>query len=59
LNNLGVSSTWSSLTGVISGSSGGVGTSLDWGNAADAVTATLDYGNVADAVTASNDWGGI
>jgi len=59
VNNLGVRSGWNTILGAVVGSSGGVTTTNDWGNVADAVTTSLDWGNVADAPTAFEDWGEV
>jgi len=59
VNGIGVRSDWASLTGVISGSSGGVGTTDDWGAVTGGVTTTDDWGAVTGSVTTTDDWGGI
>ena len=61
VSSLGVNvrSRWSTLINCIIGSSGGVGTTQDWGSVADAVGPTFDYGLVTDAVGTTNDWGSV
>ena len=59
INNIGVKSSWSGLSGVFSGSSGGVSSSTDYGLITDAVTTSVDYGLITDAVTATDDFGGV
>jgi hypothetical protein len=58
-NSLGVRSGWVTLEGAIVGSSGGVGTTIDWGSAADSVSATIDWGSAADSVSTFEDWGSV
>lgn len=56
-NNLLVRSNWSTITGAIVGTSGGVVNSQDWGSVADAPTGSQDWGFVYDAPTGTQDWG--
>lgn len=57
-NNLGVRSSWVTITEAIVGTSGGVTTFNDWGSVADSPGSPIfDWGNVADAPTTSYDWG--
>lgn len=55
-NNLGVRSGWVTIENAIIGSSGGVGTTNDWGSVADSPSPSLDWGSVADAPTSFEDW---
>lgn len=57
VNSLGVRSSYTSLLAFTVGSSGGVGTTNDWGNWTDAIGAYNDYGNWTDAVGTTDDWG--
>ena len=61
VNNIGVRSEWQPLTGVISGSAGGITFSENYGAfVSDSVTASDDYGAfVSDAVTSSDEYGGF
>jgi hypothetical protein len=59
INSLGVRSNWTELDHAIIGSSGGVGTTNDWGSVADAVGPTNDWGSAADPVGTTNDWGSV
>lgn len=56
-NNLGVRSGWSTLFGILVGSSGGVTINYDWDFVYNPVTTNLDWGNVFDAPSVFNDWG--
>lgn len=56
-NNLGVRSNWVTIEGAIAGSSGGVGSTDDWGSVAAGVTTSDDWGSVASGVTTDDDWG--
>jgi hypothetical protein len=55
--NLGVRSNWSTLEGVIVGTSGGVTISNDWGFVYDAVTINEDWDLVTNAATVQDNWG--
>lgn len=59
VNMLGAHSNWVTITNALIGSSGGVISTLDWGQVADAVGSFNDYGAVADPVGATNDWGSV
>lgn len=59
VNNIGVRSSWATLGGVVSGSSGGVTVTKDWGSVASAVVNSEDWGSVASAVVTYDDWGGV
>lgn len=52
-----IRSSWVTLTGAIAGSSGGVGTTNDWGNWTEALGPTIDYGEWVSSPGATNDWG--
>lgn len=57
VNSLGVRSGWNTIEGAIAGSSGGVGTTLDYGLVTEIPASTfLDYGSVADAPTTFEDY---
>lgn len=57
-NNLGVRSGWVTILGAIVGSSGGIGTTLDWGLVTETPPAVFnDWGSVTDAPTTNNDLG--
>lgn len=47
------------LSNLTLGTSGGVGTTNDWGSVADSVGTSNDWAGVADAVGTTNDWGGL
>lgn len=57
VNSLGVRSNYTTLTGFLVGTSGGVGTTNDWGNWTEATGAPLDWGNWTDAIGTTDDWG--
>lgn len=59
INNLGVRSAWTTIENAVVGSSGGVGTTNDWGSVADSVGPTNDWGTVDDTVGTTNDWGTV
>ena len=59
INALGRKSSFSRIDNAVVGSSGGVGTTNDWGSVADAVGTSNDWGSVADAVGTTNDWGSV
>lgn len=59
INSYGVRSNWSTLTGVIAGSSGGVTSSEDWGTPWGSVGSSEDYGTPWGSVTSSEDWGSL
>jgi hypothetical protein len=52
-------SNWVEMDSCSVGSSGGVGTTNDWGSVADAVGPTNDWDLVSDGVGATNDWGSV
>jgi hypothetical protein len=54
-----VRSQWVEIDNAVVGSSGGVGTTNDWGSVADAVGPTNDWGSVSDPVGTTNDWGSV
>ena len=56
-NNFGARSAWVTIYNAIVGSSGGVGTSIDWETFSDPVTITEDWGSVSSPVTITEDWG--
>lgn len=56
-NNLGAVSGWVTLLGAVVGTSGGVGTTNDWGNWTSSVGPTNNWDNWTDAVGTTNDWG--
>lgn len=57
INNLGVRSSWVTIFGATVGTSGGVGSTDDWGLFSDSVTTSDDWGLFSDSVTTSDDWG--
>jgi len=57
VNSLGVRSGYTSILGYLVGTSGGVGTTEDWGLASSGVTTTEDWGLVSSGVTTTEDWG--
>lgn len=57
VNNLGVRSSWVTILGAVVGSSGGVGTTEDWGLYSSGVTSTEDWGLFSSGVTSTEDWG--
>ncbi len=57
INSKGVRSAWNTIENATIGSSGGVGTTYNYGSIADSVGTSLDYGSVADAVGTSYDYG--
>ncbi len=57
VSSLGAKSDWVTITGAVVGSSGGVGTTEDYGNWTDSVGPTNNWGNWTDAVGATNDKG--
>ena len=59
VNNLGVRSSWNSLTGILAGSSGGITSSEDWGTPWGSVGSSEDYGTPWGSVSSSEDWGGF
>lgn len=56
-NNLGVRSPWVTILDAVVGSSGGVTETRDYEFVNDPIGTYLDYGSVADAVTDAEDWG--
>lgn len=56
-NSLGVRSNWSTITGAVAGSSGGVGTTDNWQTFSDSVTTSLNWQTFSDTVTTTDDWG--
>jgi hypothetical protein len=54
-NNLGVRSNYVTITGALVGSSGGVGTTNDWGDFT-AHSASIDWGDFATAASSFEDW---
>lgn len=56
LNNLGVRSSWVTILGATVGTSGGVGTTQDWGLFTHTTAHFLDWGLFSDTVTATEDW---
>lgn len=56
-NSLGVRSGWNTITGALAGTSGGVGTTNDWGAVADTPGSFLDFGVVTDTIGTTDDWG--
>jgi hypothetical protein len=63
VNNIGVRSGWQPLTGVVSGSSGGVTDTEDWGNFTDTPTSppadTADWEDFSGGTSGDEDWGGF
>ena len=59
VNTIGAVSNWTEIDDILVGSSGGIGTSLDWGSVANVVGTSNDWGSVANAVGTSNDWGSV
>ena len=59
VNVLGARSNWVTILDALIGTSGGVITSADWGEANLAPAFFNDYGNAADAPTSYNDWGSV
>jgi hypothetical protein len=57
VNQLGVQSAYTILSGFYVGSSGTIGATNDWGNWTTSITASNDWGNETSTITASNDWG--
>lgn len=57
VNNIGVRSGWQYLLGVVTGSSGGVTSTEDWGLSTASPTSTEDWGLSTDAPTTTEDWG--
>ncbi len=51
-----VRSSWVTITGAVAGSSGGVGTTNNWGNWTEAVGPTLDWGEWVSVPGAPDDW---
>lgn len=56
VNNLGVRSSWVTILGAVVGSSGGVGTTEDWGLFSSGVTTSEDWGLFSSSVTTTEDW---
>lgn len=56
-NNLGVRSSWVTLLGAVVGSSGGVGTTLDYERFTDPIVYYLDYETFSDPVVYTEDYG--
>ena len=57
VNNLGVRSNWVTILNAVAGSSGGVGSTLDYGEWVSAPGATIDYGEWVSAPSPSLDYG--
>lgn len=57
VNSSGVPSNWTTLSGFIVGTAGGVTATENWQGIADTVTTTQDWGSIADAPTTTQDWG--
>lgn len=57
VNNIGVRSSYNTLTGFLVGSSGGVGTTNDWGNWTETLGTMNDWGNWTETLGTMNDWG--
>lgn len=57
VNQLGVQSSYTSILGFVVGSSGGVGSTDDWGNYVDSPSSAEDWGNYVDSPSSSEDWG--
>lgn len=57
VNSLGVRSGFTTLLSYAVGTSGGVGTTIDWGNWVDSPSTTEDWGNWTDSVGTTDDWG--
>lgn len=57
INNIGVRSAWNNLTGVSTGSGGGVGTTDDWGNWTGVFITSEDWGDWSTAPTTFDDYG--
>ena len=57
VNNMGVRSNYTTISNFVVGTSGGVGTTYDWGNWTSTVTSTNDWGDWTSTVTSSADWG--
>jgi len=58
INNLGVTSNYSYIYGVVAGSGGGIGTTNDWGSPWGSVVTSDDWGAfVSDPVGTTDDWG--
>ncbi len=57
VNSLGVRSNYTTLTGFLVGTSGGVGTTNDWGNWTETLGTMNDWGNWTETLGTMNDWG--
>jgi len=56
INNLGVRSSWVTILGATVGTSGGVGSTEDWGLFSSSVTSSEDWGLFSSSVTTTEDW---
>lgn len=56
INNLGVRSSWVTILGATVGTSGGVGTTEDWGLFSSGVTSSEDWGLFSSSVTTTENW---
>lgn len=56
VNQMGVRSNYTTLSGFVVGSSGGVSSTNDWGNWTEGLGAPLDWGNWTDGVGSTDDW---
>lgn len=57
INYLGRSSNWVTMENAIVGSSGGVGTTIDWGEWVSSPSTSADWGSFTASPTTTNDWG--
>lgn len=57
VNQMGVRSTYTSILGYVVGSSGGVGSTEDWGEWVSAPGSTDDYGEWVSSPGSTDDWG--
>ncbi len=57
VNSFGIPSSWSSILGYIVGSSGGVGTTNDWGDFVSTPATTQDWGDFISTPSTTQDWG--